>query len=86
MVYFIILTVSKLATLEYTVIDVSFNFGLYVITIILFWMTTLYISNLQLINILSLYLKVGVFTNIVLPLIAFILAMIKINLDGYKKV
>lgn len=84
-IYFIILTVSKLVLLDMTVIDVSVNFALYVLTIILYWMCNLYISNLEIINILNLYLRVGVFTNIILPMIVFILTMIKINLDGYKK-
>jgi len=73
--YLIIYSLGRVVELNFDVRDLAINYGLFFIIAADNYLSDVYLSNIQVNNILTLLTQIGAWTNIVLPTLYFILTL-----------
>jgi len=73
--YMFIISLGHGVNLDFDVKDLAINIGLYFCLIIVYYLQALYVTNQTIDDLLLILVKVGVWTNCVLPMIYFILTL-----------
>lgn len=73
--YIFINSLGHAVKLDFDIIDLAFNYGAYFALVGIYLLTDIYLVNTKITDLLSIFVKVGVATNIVLPTIYFFLTL-----------
>ena len=73
--YTLFLTLAKLVTADETVYDVLLSWGSFILLIIINHLTAHYIEDVYFYNLSDTFISITPWTNVVLPLLAFIITM-----------
>jgi hypothetical protein len=85
-------SISRVAFKEFYLVDVIISIGLYLVLVIYNYLSTIYFPNELVAKILFILMKIGVWTHVFIPLVAFFIVLVlnwrtynteKDNLDNY---
>jgi hypothetical protein len=82
LVWELIMSVGHIANLDFDIADLSKSWGTYFALFALFWLETVYLGNAVMESWFLIFIKVGGFTHLLVPLIAF---SISITIGSLKK-
>lgn len=73
--YIIIYSLGHAVTLDFDIIDASYNYGLFFVLVGLLLLEKVYLGNSQIESFLNLSIDIGIWTNLVLPTFYFFLTL-----------
>jgi len=75
MTYLIIYSLGHVVKLDFDILDLAWNYGIFFAMVALLMFQNFYLGNPDIENFLKLFVNIGIFTSIVLPTIYFILTL-----------
>lgn len=82
LLYSLILSIGHLASLDLDVVDLAKSFGIYFVFLGFYILSGTYLGNPDIESFTLLFIKIGGFTHLIFPIIAFVLS---ITVGGLKK-
>jgi len=84
LVWELIMSIGHFMNLDFDIKDLSKAWGTYFALLALYWLEITYLSNDTLTSWLSIFIKIGAFTHMIIPLIAFAISLTVGNLRKMK--
>jgi hypothetical protein len=69
-------SITRVAFKEFYLVDVIISIGLYLVLVIYNYLTTIYFPNELVAKVLNIFMQVGVWTHIFIPLVAFFIVLV----------
>lgn len=80
MAYSIIYSIGHIVRLDFDVLDLAFNWGIYFVLFATHMLSKFYLGDPNIDSLMLIFVNVGAYTHVIVPMIAFIMTMIVVPL------